>query len=594
MAKFLYIAVALTALSATAADPSVTARVDQTTVSVNTRFVLTVEVEGEQLGEPVIPEVDGLIIDTQASITSEEFSFSSGTRMRRSKVRGYYAAATKTGRIEIPPIGVRVDGEMRYSEPIVLTAVKGAAVPPEQDSGSSRDSRGAPSGRQSSAELTWEDLVFLRSDVNKNEVFQGQPLVLTLSVWQLADTNLRRSHGNDLRGEPAMEGFYQSEVRVNETYEVLNGRPYKVIQYQRTLYPTTTGKLTIGSWQWTGIVQWGISLFNRQRHEFQLATPEHEILVKPLPPPPADFSGAVGRFELAANVSQREAMQGVPMKLVVEIRGEGNPDAIGEPQIDKIENAHTSEPDREAETDGPSAVKRFTYAITPLERGALTIPAVRFCYFDPEKAQYETASEGPFTVPVLAAPEQRTVVFLPESPDGKHATVDVLGPGILPEIAAPGPLRPSRPSPVMAPALLAAPVLGYVGFTLALRRKRRFENDTAFARAYRARATCRKRLRAVAGCEDAPDALYRALVGFLADKLGIEEAGLTSNDAERALTARRANAELANTFLRILRACERARYGGAQLSQDEVHALSHAALTNLDALDGALGKERTT
>ena len=81
------------------------------------------------------------------------------------------------------------------------------------------------------------------------------------------------------------------------------------------------------------------------------------------------------------------------------------------------------------------------------------------------------------------------------------------------------------------------------------------------------------------------------LMGFVADKLDIPEAGLTAADVARHFAEHGLGADKADNLARILRSCERAQYGAARLSASEVEALVQGAALCMDELDSALKKE---
>jgi len=276
--------------------------------------------------------------------------------------------------------------------------------------------------------------------------------------------------------------------------------------------------------------------------------------------------------------------------------GQGNPNAIGDPRSPDIKDAHVADPEKATEQvndpNGFSVGKTYRYAITPLRAGALTIPAIEYCYFDTGAERYETEILGPFTLQSLSFSERERRVVIDDGlgVDDAEGAVTVLARDILPAVTDPGRLRPARGTTLATSALLAMPVLAYAVLGAFVSRRRRFEQNTAYARAYYAKSKSRKRLGEVAHSPEPADALYRAVVGFVADKFDLPEAGITSADIERLFEVRSLDRELAGNFAKILRRCERARYASAQLSADEVDALTHAALASMDRLDASLAK----
>ena len=571
-----------------AAEPHVRAYVERTTVTVNKPFLLNIEVSGNDVGPIALPNVPGLNINRRASNTqiSKEFSLVGG-RMRgvTTQQLGYYAQATRTGKITIPRIGVTIDGNTLYTEPILLTAIDAsqARQPPSGHTTPSRtDGRGQEEG------LTWEEAVFIETDVDKRDAYVGEPIDLTMTGWVVRLVGLRVSpfHGQGLP-LPTTEGFYATPVQQTRTNKQRDGYTYEVTEFHQTLYPMTPGDLQIGSWRWAGSAS-----YRFDGHNFRMETQPIDVKVKPLPPSPPGFGGAVGHFRLQGGVDRMRVVQGVPVTLDITISGRGNPKAVVAPQLPAMEKAFVSDPDKTEEAietpSGPGIRKQFHYTITPLEAGALTVPSVSFSYFDPVAKTYKTERTQQYEIQVLASAETASpaVVGMPTPPEQGH--VNVLGEDILPIQQVRGRLRPTPASSLASLTAVAAPMLTYCAVALFMRRKRRFDRDAGFARDYRAKSRSHKRLRDVASAERPAEALYRALVGFVADKFDVPEAGMTSSDAQRLFEAQGLEGEITDGFNKILRACERANYASAALSAAEIGALIQAAGAAIDQLGAAL------
>ena len=589
----------LVAGAAAADDGQVIVRIDGDIVEVGRPFLIIVEVSGTNVEEPEIPQVPGLVIETSARRRNDQFTIVNGN-MTQVKVRGYVAKAMRKGTIEIPSVTVSINGREVKSEPFELTVKEAAPVragggSPGPDS-SARDQGAGP------RTLTLDDAVLATSEVDRREVYQGEPVHLTLSLWVLSSASL--ADRPLYMQYPTTTGFYaipetpQDVAIENRTH---GGLDFRVTVQKQVLYPLSTGTLTVGPWEWRSIAR---VLTGRGYEQVQLrrTTLPIEIEVRPLPPRPANFSGAVGTYTLQAHVTENKVIQGTPTRLVVRVTGDGNPDAIGEPHLPDIENAYIAPAEKETQAH-PSrdpvhvVVERsFTYAITPVKAGDLTIPAVEYCYFDTETKDYVTEQVGPFVVEVLATPEEQSDQIVDSNLDLGAKPVTVLGEDIRPLEANPGGLRRQGAAPVTAATLVAGPILAYCALAVYLGRKRRFDSDTGLARSHRARVRARKRLTAVAKAPEPTEELYRALVGFVADKFDVSEAGMTSSDAQELLRRYEIGPDLVDTLLKILRKCERARYAGDRLSREEIDALVHgaaAAMERMDAVPRARRAERS-
>lgn len=590
-----------------AAHAEVAAWVDNRNVAEGVPFFLWVEASGTSVEEPILPSVPGLTIDERPRTVSDSFSFA-GTKASKKIKRGYIAQAEREGSITIPRITVRIDGKEEFSQEIVLNVGAGqsntgrgpASNPSTADDPTDRrPGEPTPSGagdNQTRRDPTWEDLVFVTSDVDKETYYLGERVELTIRLWTIDHygVDVFAYRGQNIRF-PTSEGFYATDIKeLRQDREERRGLTYKVMGYRQYLYPTRTGTLTIGSYHWEGRAR-ARTVQGIRPKEYVLDTPAIEIEVLPLPPRPENFSGAVGTFRIDAAIEAEELLQGVQTELVVKLSGDGNPDAMGEPVMEKIEGAYIGEPEialRSADAEGEIVEKLFTYTVVPLNEGELTIPPLEYVYFDPEAGEYRTERAGPFRWNVLPSPEQEQRMVVSDGLNLQEQRVHVLGRDINPIVR--GPIRLSRAggtSPVFV-TVAVLPAALYVMFALYTVRRNRFEQDVAYARSYHARSKGQKLLREVRNEPEPTDALYRAVSGVVADAFNVPAAGLTSSDARRLLEDGGVSAECRENILKVMKSCERARYGTTELSQGELKALVDAASQEIDRLDAEMKRTR--
>lgn len=579
---------------AAGAQSPISVAAERTEVAVDEPFTVTVTVRartGQTISPPVIPQ-------------SEEIRFNRSPFLQQSKMVNfnmqrtwrYHAWAVKEGKLTIPPISVRIEGEAHKSEPIQITASKSAAgtIPIPKDGAGQRGGRGARNQERQGGQPTLDDAVLIESKVDKRRVYQGECVMLTLRYLELDAPGLfvRYTEGQSIP-LPSTEGFYSGKVARNDAAETRNGWRYEVTEWRQPLFPTGTGEFVIGPWRWRGYVQ-GYTRRGPGRRTKDLATDPITIVVRPLPQRPPEFSGAVGNFDVSASLLHSDVVQGVPTTLLVRVSGRGNPDAIAAPGLPEIRWAHVSEPTSESkytdEQDYGLIEKRFEYQITPLEAGDLTIPEIGFCYFEPALGNYRTEKVKPFQVHVKPSGESERLVAIGGIQEQDKNAVEILGEDLVGIIQQAPHLAPRRSRVAVNTGSGALPPVCFAVFFLVMRRRRRLREDTEYARRHFAAATARKRLDAVPEAEHPADALYHALAGFLADKLNCSGAGMTSHDAQELLEGHGAPEEPTKSMVKALRACERASYGGGVLSPAEVRALTEAAEAAVGQLDHALGK----
>lgn len=573
-----------TAFPAVAA--SVTVEANPASVYAGQQFLLTVTAVGKSVGEPQIPGIPGLQVAATPTQRADQYSMSTGAGMSVVKTRGYAAMAQEPGKIVIPPIPVTIDGNVVSSREVVLDVRPAQAPLPGH---SAPQSSVPPRGDGLPDPSQW---VFVTSDVNRNEVYVGEAVRLGYELWRIIHRSIETgTYPGASFAHPTTEGFYATEPQVQRLRRHHDGYDYEVMRYERMLYPTRAGTLTVGPWRWEGAGRvW--AMFNADQHPFQLATEPITVEVKPLPPAPPDYRGGVGSYTLKAELSRTDTLQGVPVELHVRISGRGNPDAVGNPVFPALPDAFVAEPAVEVaqavDEAGVAVEKRMTYAITPLEAGVLTVAPLVYTHFNPETGQYETKSAGPFTIQVKASAERgSTLVTAGGGPAGQVA---ILKEDIEPIITTPASLSSNGAGGWALGLWMVLPVAGYGLVTATMTRRRRLTTDTAYARSQYARQRALKRLREAPESVEPADEVGKAITGYLADRRNCSEAGMTASEAEALLVAVQAPAETREKVGRILQRCERSRYGGAGLSPQECRALADGAAAAVEELEAFFRK----
>ena len=140
------------------------------------------------------------------------------------------------------------------------------------------------------------------------------------------------------------------------------------------------------------------------------------VRIQPLPAQgrPADFSGAVGKFDVSAEASAAKAVTGDPITLKMKIAGQGNFDRVTTNGLVSGAAWKSYKPNARfepADSDGFTGTKTFEQAIVPTQPGSSEIPPVSFSYFDPDSRSYITKTTGP--IPMEIAPGSATASALP-------------------------------------------------------------------------------------------------------------------------------------------------------------------------------------
>lgn len=156
--------------------------------------------------------------------------------------------------------------------------------------------------------------------------------------------------------------------------------------------------------------------------ELTLQTKATESAVLPLPSEgkPADFTGAVGKFEVTSNAPEA-LVAGEPVDLRMTITGTGNFDRVSSRGLADTGSWKTYAPTSRFEPSNTSPLggkRTFVQPVVAREAGPQEIPPLAFSYFDPDTAQYVTKTTDPIRVQVAAATLPLPPPAREKAPDG--------------------------------------------------------------------------------------------------------------------------------------------------------------------------------
>ena len=174
----------------------------------------------------------------------------------------------------------------------------------------------------------------------------------------------------------------------------------------------------------TGTV--GFGFFTQARVEQISVTSDQPVLtVRPLPPAPAGFGGAVGQFKLISKVVPEKAAVGEPVTWTLEFSGTGNwPDIDGLPQRDVSTDFKVVQPKaKRTPTEGKvfDATLNEDVVLVPTKPGTYTLGPVNVVCFDPKTGSYKTLT-APRTTVTVTAPDAPKFNFNIAPPTGAETT----------------------------------------------------------------------------------------------------------------------------------------------------------------------------
>ena len=567
-------ALLLVAVPSFAQASPIQAQVDRTNITTDESLVLTITIEGVggNAAKPMMPYLDGLNI--VGSSMSSQISIING-RSSASTVYLYRLQPARPGDVTIDPIQVVIDGQTYSTEPILIHVEQGSGAAQSQALGAAAPAAAANHSITVSNELNGQDL-FVEAVVDNPTPYQGEVVDYTFRFYQAV--NLLRDPNYQ---PPSFTGFWTDAEPFQTDYTVeAAGRTYRVSEVHHTIIPTANGEVSIEP----TILNIPGSLFERDQ---TLQTQPVALNVQPWPQgAPADFKGAVGKYEINAELDSSETKVNEPVTLKVTLSGEGNINTAGDPVWTEgeewrsfEEQANTTSSKRDGKIVGQKVYERL---LIPTREGQLTIPEISYSYFDPETAVYETISTDPLSVNVL--PGAATTTAAPSAaPDQPAVNNDIRHIKLAPEkSAAATPLT----SQTWFWLLWLVPLGLVVGQALVKRRQAYWADNSAKARHKKAAGRARECLQEAA--KNGQNRYQRAsqiFYQYLEDKLNQAVGGLRRAEIAHLLSTNGIDASTVTEAEQFLETCENGRFApiAPTLNETQILAYTETLIDKLEA-----------
>ena len=371
-------------------------KVDTRTLRMNDLGSVTVTLEGGFAEvEAVSPPLHNLALVGEPWV-STEFAWINGVVSRR-KVFRFRVRPIAAGRAQVGPMTIVSSDGTRQVLPLVVIEVV-----PDRVLGSN-DAEAVLGDLRTSG----RDPVFVVSEVDKRNVFAGEPVRIT---WYLYNgVNVQQWQ---IVSVPELKDFWTEEIPVrNEPPErvVVGGEEIQRVPIRRVeVYPLRSGQLKIGGMAveaavmrpfrgafWRG--------FEGEMVETSFTSAPILIDAQPVPPgPPVD---AVGELVLVCEApTQRNAG---PVVVNVTLGGKGNLRAAAVPRFAEtvagdvqVEGGQVS---ASREEGSVTMTRRWRYLIFPAREGLLYVPPLTLRTFDPAAGQRKDLRCEPATIEAAAA-----------------------------------------------------------------------------------------------------------------------------------------------------------------------------------------------
>ncbi len=564
-----------------AQDIRVRASVSDATIGTEETVGFTLEIQGlRSLENPTAPETEGLVLVSTYPSRQTSMSIVNGAVTQSVGFTWTYRPV-REGQARIGPVSVTIQGRTYTTESIAVNVIPQAQRPARR--APARSNPFAPFQRQAPntpAEEIDPDArdIFIDVVPSASSAVQNQQVTVNYLLYFREGIQLRQSRLTDSWDA---EGFWREELEVEPRpipqVVVRDGLRYNRITLKRAaVFPTRSGELAIDPLkiESEAILPSRSSdpmarFFSLQSRftPVELSSAALTLESRPLPPgAPDTFQGAVGSLRFSASFDRTELEVGESLQLTVRITGNGNLATLAPPDFQAPGAFEQYDPQVSTSIDrsGPQlrGSKTFTYVLVPRSNGTFEMPEVVYTWFDPSAQRYITEASAAASITVTGTGTPAATVL---ALSGGLPVDDIAGPVPATTRWIPVDREPLHRQTWPYLALLLPGLL--LGATLLLgRHAQHLAANPAVARLRRAGPLARKHLKAadqrlrdddVAGYYEA---LERALLGFVGNRLNVAEQGLTREGLDRALNANDVPQDVRVQLMAFLDSCDGARF----------------------------------
>ena len=545
--------------SANAQTSSVTAEVDRTDPTLYDTVTLTVTVTGENnIGAPVFPTLSGLQIVGRKINSQQSYNQGKVTAEFRFIIE---MQPRHTGTIVIGPVQVPIGGDTYETSPITLNVTQG--VPPTPSpiptpllppaSSFLRPQSPLNQGDPSFDTSVNDGAYFIEAEVDNDAPYLGEQITYSSKFYASDPFFIRPIHR-----PPDFVGFWNPDRTDRREYpEVIEGNGYAVIEYSAIVFPTIAGDISIEP-STVGVPG---GMFSSSFREY--ASSPVALQVKPLPTnEPASFTGAVGKFNIEAELDTASVTLGESVTLTVKIDGQGNFDTLPDPVWQDIPGWRAFENDSVhrsfVQDDVINGTKTFQRVLVPDSAGNFDLPPIEYSYFDPDLEEYVTASTQSISVRVAPDPNAAPIPEPIVNEDGAPAVVDIRH--IKPAPRGIGaPTDPAQVNPVIwgLGALPFAVLLASFAWRWAVARR---EAAILANAPIRARQQALARMSDLDASSSGADVATAALHGYLSVILGRSSSSLPITELETPLRELGVKDDTIQQLMGVLRELDQSRF----------------------------------
>ncbi len=513
-------------------------------------------------------------------------SFING-KMEYSKTYSFYLQPKKKGNLTIGQAEIIIDDKTYKTSPLKVEITSAVDKPKDGDS----------------TEMIAEDNLHLVAEVSKANPYLNEAITVVYKLY--VSPRISVSNWREL-DSPKYNDFWSQSIDIQQL-RVENGEydgePYRYVVLRKTiLYPQKTGELNIEPLT----LSIAVDVPSERRDIFgsriyktvnkTVAANNKKINVKPLPDgKPADFTGAVGKFDLNVTTSKSELNAGESLQAKVEIRGNGNLKLFDLPELTAPSSLEMYDPERRENVStnlsGMQGSISQTYTIVPTRQGKYPIPALSFSYFDLATGTYKTLNSKELLINVKSGPLAGNE---PSGMSGVNKQTIAVNGNQFRFIKLKTDLNPIYSESFLGSVAfwgaLVLPLAAIPLFILFGKKREERANDIKGNRIRKADKLARKYLseakRNLGDQKEFYLSLERSMHNYLKAKLNIQTSEMSKDRIDALLREKGVDDQTNASFISLLESCEFARYTPA--SSDAMQQDYEKAVSVISTLDKQL------
>ncbi|MDD2550657.1 MAG: BatD family protein [Bacteroidales bacterium] len=514
----------------------------------------------------------------------------------------YILEATESGKFQIGSASATVSKKEYKTNPFAIEVVSGGSGTQPATPRNQQSTTSASNAAEQESENMFIDIEF-----DRRTAYRGQPILATLKLY-----TRQNIAGFDDFKFPSFNGFWSQEIETPNNIRFqrqnVNGRIYNVgVLKKYLLLPQRAGDINIKPFELVVLAQQqgrrSGSIFDdffgsHQTVKVRLLSKEKTLKIRDLPPnAPSSFTGAVGDFSLTASLDKTAIKTNEAVNLTVRVSGTGNIKLIETPKFEFPSSFEIFDPkvtdNINTTSQGATGSKTFEFVAIPRGPGDFNLGSLEFSYFNPIQKKYITLKSKSLNLTVEADGSEQ--VASPMVGFGRE-DVRFIGKDIR-FIKTEG-IKISKTHNLLFASnayygIIVLLLVVFIALFWFIQHNRKLMGNIALVKTRKANKVASKRLKeakkhlSLSNVEPFYEELLKALWGYVADKLSIPVANLSSDTVRETLEQNNVQDVDIDEFLRIIATCEYARYA-PKSEASQMTNLYNSAISLIAKLEGVI------